>query len=74
MLCHVVCVVVDSVLKCPNRAAGHIIIADPPDLNIFKRTLPQRSLPNITYVVQIAVNYSCCTPDDGCGKCLKHVE
>jgi hypothetical protein len=35
-----------------------------PDLYIFKRTLPQHSLPNVTYVVPLAANYSYGTPDD----------
>jgi hypothetical protein len=40
----------------------------------FKRTLLQRSLPNVTCVIPVAVNYSHCTPDDGYGKYPKHVE
>jgi hypothetical protein len=40
---------------------------------LFKWTLPQRSRPNVTYVVQVVVNYSYCTPDDGCGNYPKHV-
>jgi hypothetical protein len=45
-----------------------------PDSDILKHTLPQRSLPNITYVVLVAVNCSYCTPDDGYGNYPKHVE
>jgi hypothetical protein len=41
---------------------------------IFKRTLPQKSRSDVTYVVPVAVNCSYCTPDDGYGKYLKHVE
>jgi hypothetical protein len=36
--------------------------------------LPQQSLPNVTYVIPVAVNCSYCTPDDGYGKYTKHVE
>jgi hypothetical protein len=46
----------------------------PPDLDIFKGTLPQHSLSNVTYIVQVAVNYSYVTPDDGYGNYPKHVE
>jgi hypothetical protein len=28
----------------------------------------------LQYVVPVAVNYTYCTPNDGYGKCLKHVE
>jgi hypothetical protein len=37
-------------------------------------TLYGLSLSNVTYVVPVAVNYSYCIPDDGYGKCPKHVE
>jgi hypothetical protein len=39
-----------------------------------KSILPQLSLPNVTYVVPVAVNYSYCTPNDGYGKYPKQVE
>jgi hypothetical protein len=45
-----------------------------PDLDIFKRTVPQRSLPNVTYVVAVAVDCSYCIPDDGYGNYPKHAE
>jgi hypothetical protein len=47
----------------------------PPDLGQFlKPTLPQGSRVNVTSVVPAVVNCSYCTPDDGYGKCPKHVE
>jgi hypothetical protein len=44
-----------------------------PIWTFVKRIITQRSLPNVTYVVPVAVNYSYCNPDDGCGKYPKHV-
>jgi hypothetical protein len=61
-------------IKCPTVLPRPWRCDCLPNLDIFKRTLPQRSLPNVTYVVPVAVNYSYCTPDDGYGKCPKHVE
>jgi hypothetical protein len=69
-------------LKCPNWVDSHITLVltrpwccdYPPDLDIFKWTLPQCSLPNVTYVVPVAVSYSYCTPDNGYRKYPKHVE
>jgi hypothetical protein len=41
---------------------------------VFKRTLPQSSRSDVTYVVPVVVNCSYCTPDDGYGTYPKHVE
>jgi hypothetical protein len=46
----------------------------PPDFGqLLKRTLPQNSRSNVTYVVPVTVKCSYCTPDDGRGECPKHV-
>jgi hypothetical protein len=61
--------------KCPTSSnSATVMWPAARSWTIFKRTLPQSSRPNVTYVVPVAVNCSYCTPDDGYGKYPKHIQ
>jgi hypothetical protein len=65
-----------SIIRCTMTATGATCVTLGCERcgKVCLNRLSQRSLPNVTYVVPVAVNCSYSTPDDGYGKYPKHVE